>query len=316
MAVSRPKTKRPFHVPWSVNVRYIVYLNRWVRQTIFVLITIIISIGTLRLTYQGINFYEQVQSSSRLLQDAGFTGLFGALIGAAIASVIGGITAYYLQAQQLQSVSIRQKKIDIYIPLYNNLIKLKNDMKTYEHPDFFTADPNDPLVTISLSLLEWGAIERDIRLVQVPDWIIEAFNGFVNNFTVYQEMKTNAFNLLKNQLILTAFLMDTSNTTKVRNSLDTSTHLVRDVLMNRSNSLAIELQQTNGGYYSRPEDIEPEFKQAGQLLLMQCLKMPEFQEIIKYYNLSVINYLDWLIYDISTIIRYIHVRYENESNTI
>jgi len=307
------KSKRPFEIPWYINLQYKIFLNRWAKQFVYLLSMLIAVIASIIAIYYSIMLYESTSRTSPLFRDPGFAGLFGALLGAIIAAGIGGFISYTLQSQQAQAVNLTRKKEEIYIPLYNDLVRLKLRLTEHAHPNFFTSNPNEQLAAITLTLLEWGNIEQDNRWLQIPNWLKNAMNGFIANFEEYQRLKKDAVKPVQDLIIWALLFTGKVGGNSIANISYLNEYMVRELLIGQHTSLAIDLQQLSGHQYSRPEELLPEFQEMAYVLYSEFNKMPTIRCINKHYETAIIQYLEWLIYEMGTLIRYIGAKYELEN---
>lgn len=285
------KNKSSIRLPLEVRLKYFFLpYRKFTEFVIFALI--VIAASTISVL---INASFPLVTS--VFKDPGFVGLFGVLLGA----VIGGYISRYLQLQQFRAETLIRKKQEIYQPLYEALRNTKEQLENYPYPPDFEVDPDKPFRKNTPLFGEWTKIKGDSRFTQVPSWITEAFNQYVEHIETYPRLFEEA-----------AEAMHTKFVEILRRDFQQgipAAHGDRDSMLR-----AIILGYSDSSAWAYYLNREIDHKVDRHKIIEECSRLEPVKKVVSFYQESIFDYTDSLILELARIIRFIEIRYENQDN--
>ncbi len=295
---------KPFRVPLQVRLSYMLVSIGWLR--IFPLIAAILF---LVLASWGLMWlYSVLTFSTSIFKDVGFVGLFGSLFGALLGSIVGGTVSLHIQSQQSRAVATINKKEQIYEPLYNAMVSFRIDLLKYPHPHSFILDPSQHRVAYAPYFVEWAKIKDDSRFIEVPGWIKSTFDQYTNDFTHYLFVRANAIVDTENMI---KGLMDKEYNLAYRSIPGSDLMMFRAILHTDRSGVKHQLEtQFN---HLKNDEL---FDKAAQSIIDKCCILPGHEQVHRIYYDTIINHTDRIITDLTNIIKYINIKYENHETAV
>jgi hypothetical protein len=119
------------------------------------------------------------------------SGVFGAFVGA----IGAGLFSFYVLRSQFKAQAAINRKKNIYIPLYNDLLKKKMELQSLYTKKIFTA--YDSFLG---SGFIWDSFKKDDRYLEVPSYVAEILNDLEKVYKDYNHNLNVAGDLIRNTI--------------------------------------------------------------------------------------------------------------------
>lgn len=155
-------------------------------------------------------FFEKLVQLSRtiysiipidILSDPAIAGLIGAIFGGALSLM----ASVYTHRSQLRTKGIVVRKNVIYSPLYDDLIKFKDEFQNdnLKYPPNLTFDLKSTTQYRNTPKFEaWNRINKDVRTIEIPKYIRKGFSKLIKLGNEYLEEYQKTSVTVKEQLHL------------------------------------------------------------------------------------------------------------------
>lgn len=166
-------------------------------KNIAIIFSVLIIIIFLFKVKPALNSNLNLNSINKLLLNTTFVAIISSLLG----SIVGGIISFLVmingQNRQLEGRYLLNKRDVIYIPLYNELVKVRNVLKENKYPSLFEFEIDKPIIRQPWEpreprFVEWNQIKNDIRYIQVPKDFRDSLELYIETIREYLKKRPEA----------------------------------------------------------------------------------------------------------------------------
>lgn len=267
---------------------------------------IIILMVIFSFTFVSINKYNLLQTNLQtlLLQLKDFLGLIGVIIGGLIA---GGIS-YWLKKQETKTISLINKKETIYEPLFNDFLKMGKKLNGNPYPIYFETDHRESVGFIIPKITEWGKIKETSKYLEVPNWLKNKINQFVDDLEKYNRYEKIAREEMKTYL---EQYYDDHEKLKYHFVSNLDHFYLKSVLLDDFDCFKSMISRSD----ENREEVDIA-KKIWQEAKEELQELPEVQRLNEFYEQRIIENLTWITKELKKIIMFIESKYELQNNII
>ncbi len=296
---------KPFRAPLQVRLSYMLVSTGWFR--IFPLIGAIV---LLALASWGLMWlYSVLTFSTSIFKDVGFVGLFGSLFGALLGSIIGAIVSLRIQSQQSRAAASIKKKEQIYVPLYKELIDLKDQLIEYPHPRYIWLFDETKGKVRTPHFTEWNKIKSDSRLIEIPIWIKNTLEQYTDGITNYYIERDRAVGIVEDTIV--EFMMKHYNL-MYRSIPEAGLSMFQAIIQDDPDTMKLILTTQ----FNERNKYDPIFDFAAKKIINVGKEIPIVKQTIENYDRVIVKRTNWIIEELSNVINYINMKYENHERHI
>ena len=299
--MKRRKNKSPFRGPLRYRLEYFFVSRRWLKRSVGLALFLLACLIFVWIT-------GQFPSAAPLFQDPGFVGLFGALFGALLGAVIGGYISLYAQLQRFQAEASITKKKEIYEPLYDDLVSFREQIEKHPYSTYFCLDPDESKGMYTPRFGEWTEIKKGSRFIQVPKWIADALDQYLQDIETYVHIRREAVD-------------DTQ--TKIGEIFGRSLNIVLRRIPGGDEIMLKDILVEDFADFKHNLSTEPnvtisdeEVRSLWPVIQEECNKLESVKRVTSLYKESIVEHTDWLIRELARIIRYINIKYEIQGDLL
>ena len=128
-----------------------------------------------------------------IYQNAALIGVFGTLLGAVIGGLFSLIGSIAVNKNQIKTQSQIKRKEQIYIPLYDELMEIHNDiLKRNPYPSYVVFRKGDQTTVPHPQFAVWKSIKADSRYLETPKKLTRVMEKLEKSIIAYTEVRSNA----------------------------------------------------------------------------------------------------------------------------
>ena len=243
-----------------------------------------------------------------LSKQPGVLGIIGSLLGALVGGFMALFGSFYAQKRQQSYKSVILRKNVIYTPLYNELVAVKEIIRTNPYPLFFEFRLGRQTLNPHPQFGAWERIKRDSRKLQVPLYLAEALEKFEKTVRTQQALREKA----ATQLQLTAHAkIEEQLTTKCRLG-NLGDVLLADILIEGKPLTQIYQEHIENYLDNKPIMPPEDISKFIQELHSSAMKLEPVAILIEVHQ-DLVFQLDDLIEALATIIKIVNKNAEFQS---
>lgn len=130
--------------------------------------------------------YASIQVANKLdLNNSATAAWVGVIYGSLISGTLTYLGAERVKVREVSKNAMKERKESIYEPLYEDLLKLRNDLKFHPYPIHIENDRHSKDYLINFK--EWDKIKNDARYLSLPPDLIVHFNNLIKDFELYND---------------------------------------------------------------------------------------------------------------------------------
>ncbi len=230
------------------------------------------------------------------------------MIGVIIGGLITGGISYWLKIQETKTNSLINKKETIYEPLFNDFLKMEKHLSGNPYPLYFETDYRKTVGYVIPKINKWGEIKEGSKYLEVPNWLKNKINHFVDDLEKYNQYEKNAREKMK------IHLKKYFNAHEELNH-----HLISNLDHFYLKSVLLDDFDYFQARISRGDENRDEVAIANRIWIEakgELQELPEVYKLKKFYEQIIKENLTWLTEELKKIIMLIESKYELQNNVI